>query len=298
MPSPEEQRAYKLRSTDFEKRPIIAFMSDLGIADDSVGLCKGQMLSICPDAKIVDVCHTMTPFDIEQGARLIVDLPRFFPDWTVFATTTYPDTGTTMRSVALRVPRGQVYVAPNNGLLTRVIEDHGYDEAYEVTSTEVIPAEPEPTFFSREMVAIPSAHLAAGFPLADVGRPLGDSDIVRFELPKPERSSDGTVRGVITNIDKPFGNVWTNVREDILNELGLGYGSQLRVTLDDVLTFDLPLTRTFGDRPRGAPVAYLSSRGYLALGRNRADLADTFNIQSGMTVTVASDPAAVEGQKE
>ncbi len=83
-------------------RPVIAFMSDLGTTDDSVGICKGLMLSVCPNAQIVDICHSMTPFDIQEGARLIVDLPRFFPEGrTVFATTTYPATGTTARSVAL-----------------------------------------------------------------------------------------------------------------------------------------------------------------------------------------------------
>src|SRR5437899_666386 len=166
------------------QRPIIAFMSDLGTFDDSVGICNGLMLSVCPDAVIVDICHAMTPFDVEEGARMIIDLPRFFPEGTVFATTTYPATGTSARSVALRIrqaavggARGQwagagsgieraegayVFVAPNNGLLTTVIEEHGYLEAYEVTSTQVIPERPEPTFFSREMVALPSAHIAAG----------------------------------------------------------------------------------------------------------------------------------------
>ena len=64
------------------QRPVIAFMSDLGTFDDSVGICKGLMLSVCPDVVIVDICHAMTPFDIEEGARLIVDLPRFFPEGT------------------------------------------------------------------------------------------------------------------------------------------------------------------------------------------------------------------------
>ncbi len=53
-------------------RPIIAFMSDLGTVDDSVGICKGLMLSVCPNAVIVDVCHAMTPFDIKQGASSVV----------------------------------------------------------------------------------------------------------------------------------------------------------------------------------------------------------------------------------
>src|SRR5437764_14446019 len=84
-------------------RPIIAFMSDLGITDDSVAQCKGLMLSICPSVTIVDVCHSMTPWNVEEGARYIVDLPRFFPEGTVFATTTYPANGTTTRSAAIRI---------------------------------------------------------------------------------------------------------------------------------------------------------------------------------------------------
>jgi hypothetical protein len=283
-------------------------MSDLGVTDDSVAQCKGLMLSICPSVTIVDICHTMTPWNVEEGARYIVDLPRFFPEGTVFATTTYPATGTIARSVAIRIKRaarggarGQwagsgagferaagsyIYIAPNNGLLTTVIEEHGYIEAYEVTNTKVIPAEPEPTFYSREMVAIPSAHLAAGFPLNEVGRPLADHEIVRFERPRVLTGSDG-LGGVVTAIDHPFGNVWTSVHRTNLEENGIRYGTSLKVTLDGVLSFDLPLSPTFADAGEvGAPVCYINSRGYLSLARNAASLAYPYNLKEGMSVQV------------
>jgi len=290
-------------------RPIIAFMSDLGITDDSVAQCKGLMLSICPSVTIVDVCHTMTPWALKEGARYIVDLPRFFPEGTVFATTTYPATGTTTRSVAIRIKqasrggaRGQwagsgagferaegsyIYIAPNNGLLTSVIEEHGYIEAYEVSNTKVIPAEPEPTFYSREMVAIPSAHLAAGFPLNEVGRPLNDDEIVRYETPRPAKSEAGEVVGVVTAIDHPFGNIWTNIHRTDLEKHGIEYGTSLKVTLDGVLPFDLTLTPTFADAGEiGAPVCYINSRGHLSLARNAASLAYPYNIKDGISVAV------------
>ena len=291
------------------RRPIIAFMSDLGTHDDSVGICKGLMLSVCPDATIVDICHAMTPFDIEEGSRLIVDLPRFFPEGTVFATTSYPATGTETRSVAIRikqaavgVARGQwagagdgiprpegayIYIAPNNGLLTRVIEDHGYLEAYEVSSTDVIPARPEPTFFSREMVALPAAHLAAGYPLNQVGRPLADHEIVRLDRPQPVKRSATEFEGVVTAIDRPYGNIWFNFSRQFLAENDIAYGTKLRVTLDRVLPFEVPLTPTFADAgERGAVACYINSRGYLALARNAANLADTYNLRAGMPVEV------------
>ncbi|MDQ3761709.1 MAG: adenosyl-fluoride synthase [Actinomycetota bacterium] len=296
-------------TTSNGNRPIIAFMSDLGITDDSVAQCKGLMLSVCPDVTIVDVCHTMKPWDVEEGARYIVDLPRLFPEGTVFATTTYPATGTTARSVALRIKRaakggarGQwagsgagferadgsyIYIAPNNGLLTSVIEEHGYLEAYEVTSTEVIPEQPEPTFYSREMVALPSAHLAAGFPLNKVGRRLKDEEIVRFNRLKPTRSGENELVGVVTTIDHPYGNIWTNIHRVDLEKMSIGYGTKLKIVLDDVLPFELPLSPTFADAgPIGAPVAYLSSRGYLALARNAASLAYPYNLHAGMSVKV------------
>lgn len=289
--------------------PIIGFMSDLGITDDSVAQCKGLMLSICPGVSIIDVCHTMEPFAIEEGARYIVDLPRFFPEGTVFATTSYPATGTVTRSVALRIKqaaqggaRGQwagsgagferadgsyIYVAPNNGLLTRVIEEHGYIEAYEVSSTKVIPERPEPTFYSREMVAIPAAHLAAGFPLEEVGRPLEDHEIVRFDQQKPATASDGELVGIVSAIDHPFGNIWTNIHRRDLEALDIGYGTRLKVTLDGVLPFEVPLTETFADAGEiGAVAIYLNSRGYLSLGRNAASLAYPYNLKDGVSVHV------------
>jgi adenosyl-fluoride synthase len=269
------------------------------------------MLSICPNVEIVDVCHTMTPFDIEEGARLVVDLPRFFPEGTVFATTTYPATGTSARSVALRIrqasvggafaqwagsgnglPRAEgayIYIAPNNGLLTRVIEEHGYLEAYEVTSTKVIPARPEPTFFSREMVAIPSAHLAAGFPLSQVGRRLEDSEIVRYPRKWAEQSPNGSLLGAVTDVDMPYGNIWTNISFAFLKEkLGVDYGTNLRLIVDNVLPFEFPLKPTFADfGEAGAPGIYINSRGYLSLARYVEDIAVTYNIKRGMPVRVS-----------
>lgn len=294
-------------------RPIIAFMSDLGVTDDSVAQCKGLMLSICPDVTIVDVCHTMTPFDIDQGSRLVVDLPRFFPEGTVFASTTYPATGTQARSLALRIrqaavggARGQwagsgdgivradgayIYVAPNNGILTRVIEEHGYIEAYEITNAEVIPADPEPTFFSREMVAIPSAHIAAGFPLSRVGRPLSDSEIVRFEHSVAKELPDMSVVGEVLDVDLPYGNVWTNISRHALAKLKIGYGARLRVIVNDALPFEFELAHTFADfGERGSTGLYINSRGYLSLARNMADLATTYNIRRGMSVRLVPVP--------
>jgi adenosyl-fluoride synthase len=314
----------KTRKLTRPGRPIIAFLSDLGTTDDSVAQCKGLMLSICPDVEIIDICHTMKPFDIEEGASLIVDLPRFYPEGTVFATTSYPRTGTDDRSVAIRIrhaamggaynqwagsgrgfPRADgsyIYVAPNNGILTRVIEEHGYLEAYAVTNPKVIPVRPEPTFFSREMVAIPAAHLAAGFPLNEVGPPLTDAKIKRHKRSYARKERDGSLVGIITEVDMPYGNVWTNipfkrkkvqqspnapVQVGLKETLGVGYGAKLKIIVDNAQTFEFKLRSTFAKfGTEGAAGFYINSRGYLSLAQYVEDFAKTFNIKKGMPVRV------------
>ena len=275
------------KSNNGKHRPIIGFMSDLGTVDDSVGICKGVMLGLCPDAIIVDISHSMTPWDIDQGSRLVVDLPRFFPNWTTFATTSYHETGTSARSVALRLQSGHVYVAPNNGLLTRVIEDHGYEEAYEVTTVGAIPANPEPTWFSRDMVAYPAAAIAAGFPLENVGRPLKDSEIVRADLPHHTKTQEGEILGIVTTIDRPFGNVWTNIpRQIIENELEITHGTKMKVVLDNMFTLEVPFMHTFGDVKLNEPMCYINSLGYFSLACYGRNLADPYNIRQGMPVKI------------
>ncbi|SFM42097.1 SAM hydrolase/SAM-dependent halogenase family protein [Thermodesulforhabdus norvegica] len=296
--------------------PIIGFASDLGLKDDSVALCKGLMISICPEVYIVDICHTMTPFDIEEGAWLALDLPRFFPEGrTIFAVTTYPATGTEARSIAVRIKKavpggslekwegpgggmertlegGYIYVAPNNGLLTFVLERYGYIEAYEIISTEFIPENPEPTFFSREMVAIRAACIAKkvvsqGVPLSKVGPPITEDKLARIKLSLPEKIAHNEIRGKIIRIDYPYGNVWTNISFNDLKSMGINYGSRLTVVIGDILSFNVYLTRTFADAGGiGDVISYINSRGYFSLGGYAANLADLCNLRRGMNVVV------------
>ena len=82
-------------------------------------------------------------------------------------------------------------------------------------------------------------------------------------------------------IDRPYGNVWTNISRDDLADSRITFGTMLKITLDSTLTFELPLTPTFADAAEiGAVSAYINSRGYLSLGRNAATLADHYNIPS------------------
>jgi S-adenosylmethionine hydrolase len=101
----------------------------------------------------------------------------------------------------------------------------------------------------------------------------------------------------VTAVDRPYGNVWLNFSRQFLADNGISYGTRLRLHVDRVLPFELTLTPTFNDAgEKGAAVCYINSRGFLAIARNMDNLADTYNLRRGMSVTVTVLGGAAESQ--
>ncbi len=190
-------------------RPI-AFLSDVGSSDEAHALCKGLMYTIAPGVPIIDITHNVTPFDVREGALFLADVPGSFPANTVICAYVYPETGTTTKTIAVRNTKGQLLVAPNNGLLTFALEAVPEEECHAVTSPDVMNQPVTPTWYGKDVVAAAAAHLAAGIPLSGVGPELDHSDIVRLSYTESKRS-EGHVEGEVVRLDKTFGNVWTNV---------------------------------------------------------------------------------------
>src|SRR5258705_10590936 len=93
-------------------------MTDFGVVDDSVALCKGVMFSIAPELRIVDLTHEVTPFSILDGARFLYGASPYFPSGTVFVTVIDPGVGSTRKAEVVKTKRGQYFVLPDNGLMT------------------------------------------------------------------------------------------------------------------------------------------------------------------------------------
>ena len=106
-------------------RPTIVFMTDFGVVDDSVALCKGVMYSIAPELRIVDLTHEVTPFSILDGARFLYGATPYFPAGTVFVVVIDPGVGSTRKAVMVKSKRGQYFVLPDNGLMTLVQDRDG-----------------------------------------------------------------------------------------------------------------------------------------------------------------------------
>jgi S-adenosylmethionine hydrolase len=262
---------------------VIAFLSDVGTTDDATALCKGLILSICPDCTIVDVTHNVTPFDVEEGASYLGDIPDWFPRGTVVCAYVYPETGTETPTVALRNVKDQILVVPDNGLATCVIERAPVVAAYEVTEPAIMRYPPTPTWHGRDVVVAAAAHLAAGFPLDAVGPGRATDSLRLLDLRGPTEV-DGTVTGQVVRIDSSFGNVWTDITLDLITGHGDPFGKRMVIDLGDRGSFELTLRRTFGEVGLGEPLAYVNSRGLLAFGLNQGSMAEQYGLHRGMPV--------------
>ncbi|MEZ6187037.1 MAG: SAM-dependent chlorinase/fluorinase [Planctomycetota bacterium] len=268
--------------------PVVALLTDFGEQDDAVGLMRGVILSLAPQVQLVDLTHQAPRFDVAAAARLLLEAPSVYPPGTVFVVVVDPGVGTARRAVVARLDGGSLVVAPDNGVLTLLLAEQQQAEVRELTNPELVRKEPSATFHGRDVFAPAAGHLAAGRPFADVGPLI--RDYVTLELARPEQR-DGVLLGEVLAIDRPFGNVWTNLPGDWLTRHDLDRAFEVRLGEQ---TLQVPFVRTFGDVPEGESLLYVNSRGTLALALNRGDFAASRGVAVGAPVRVLVSPAAAE----
>jgi len=260
----------------------IVFMTDFGVVDDSVAICRGVMYSIMPDVRIVDLSHQVTPFSILDGARFLYGATPYYPAGTVFVVVIDPTVGSTRKAIVARSKRGQYFVLPDNGLLTLVEQRDGIDGVHEITNTDwMIGTKLSSTFHGRDIFSPVGAHVAHGEDWTKVGPEMAVSSLVRLEL-KAARLDDHGVTAEVIATDGPFGNLVTNLdAEDFLN-LGYQRGQGVPVKVGGK-EMKIKFVRTFSDVPLGQPLLYIDSRGHLALAVNQG----SFSAAYGVTPPVA-----------
>ncbi len=255
---------------DHPARPLVVFMSDFGTVDDAVAICKGVMLSLAPQAQIIDLTHDVKPYSIADGARLLARTALYYPAGTVFVGVVDPGVGTARRGIVVRTRRGQFFVLPDNGLVTSVVDRDGVEGAREIANADwLLAGSSSSTFHGRDVFSPVAAHLARGEDWTQVGPVIGEPR--RIELPKATVDALG-VTGAVLALDGPYGNLVTNVSADTFRSLGYVLGDRVRFTLAGV-DDSAPFVKTFGDVPPGQPLLYIDSRGMLSLALNQGNFA-------------------------
>jgi S-adenosylmethionine hydrolase len=264
-------------------RPIV-FLSDYGLSDEFVGICRAVVLRIAPTSPVLDLTHSIPPHDVLRGAVVLARSVPFLPSDAVILAVVDPGVGTPRRPVAVETAHGGLMVGPDNGVLSLAWEEQGGPfRAVEVVAEEVVLTPVSATFHGRDIFAPAAAHLAAGMPLDRLGPALDPGDLVRVAVPSPN-VEPGRVDGEVLGVDR-FGNLQLSVRPDHLRAAGLEDRSRLEVLARGVST---PVRRaaTFGAVAPGEFALIVDSGGWLALVVNRGSAEEDLGLVPGDSVSV------------
>jgi S-adenosylmethionine hydrolase len=268
-----------------DQHQTVVFMTDFGHLDDSVAICKGVMLGVVPDLRIVDLTHDVTPFDILEAARFLAGTALYYPAGTVFVTVVDPGVGSTRRAIVAHSRRGQWFVLPDNGVLTLVEDQDGIDAAYDIRDSKwMIGSALSSTFHGRDIFSPVGAHLARGDDPSEVGPALDVKSLVRLPVQKATVNAHG-ISATVIGTDGPFGNLVTNVTRDDFAQLGYSLGQTIRFKLSGK-PLQIPFVKTFSDVPLGQPLFYIDSRDRLALAVNQGSFVSKYEVKVPATLDI------------
>ncbi len=207
--------------------PIITLTTDFGLADPYVASMKGVILSLNPEAIIVDLSHAVRRQRIQQGAFLLETALPYFPSGAIHLAVVDPGVGTERAAIALQTPSGS-FVGPDNGVLSAALPGETRNRAGEASGRVRLPEDAvgvaltnrryqrqpvSDTLHGRDIFAPASTHLSLGVPLLELGEAVEEITV----LPpfRARRGSDGSLAGRVIHIDV-FGNLISDVRGDDL----------------------------------------------------------------------------------
>ncbi len=286
------------RADSFDHRPArrpIVLTTDFGLADPFVGVMKGVVLGINPQARLIDLTHQIQPQNVLQGAFVLGTSYRFFPPGTIHVVVVDPGVGTSRRALLLTTPRGW-FVAPDNGVLSYVLQDlldcvpeqggmvtlPAGLEAFSLTNPRYWLQPVSSTFHGRDIFAPVAAHLSLGVAPREMGEPV--PKMACLPLPRAIHSDQGggqSIEGEVIIVDH-FGNLVTNIPSTAL--LGV---EDIQVTVKGHRISGL--SRTFQqteDTSETQLVALLGSNGYLEIALPNGSAAGLLAAGTGETVRV------------
>ena len=190
---------------------VITLLTDFGLKDPYVGIMKGVILSINPDATIVDITHDIMPQDIEEAAFFIEEYHRFFPPGTIHVAVIDPTVGSQRRPIIVSKDNN-IFIGPDNGLFTPILDSDA--EIHLIENPDFMLKEVSYTFHGRDIFAPAAAHASTGFHPSAFGRTIFDPMRLDNMLPAEEGHS---LKGRIVRFDR-FGNAITNINIDFLKD--------------------------------------------------------------------------------
>ncbi len=253
----------------------VTLLTDFGTRDGYVGAMKGVITSIFPGVIIDDVSHAIGFGDVRAAGQALSRYWNRYPTGTTHLAVVDPGVGTERRALAVEADR-RFLVAPDNGLLSRVLDDAIQVKMVSIENRDFTLPKTSSTFHGRDVFAPAAAFLARGLHLGRLGPPVQDP----LRLPEPGVVEEGgAIVGEVVSLDR-FGNLVTNLPGASLEE-----GSGLEIEGRKI-----PVVRTYGDVPSHSLAAIVNSDGQVEVAARDKSAAELLNAEVGTQVRIPRLP--------
>ncbi len=267
-----------------DQRPIITILTDFGLTDGFVGLMKGVILQIEPDAQIVDIAHDLPPFAVSAAAFLNKWAYGYFPQGTVHLCVTDPGVGTERRILILET-EGHIFVAPDNGLLTPLIESQESKQIISATNDKYWLDKISNTFHGRDIFSPLAAYLAKGVSPAEMGEEIDDPVLLTI---KPLTITEDSIVTRVRYIDR-FGNLITGLEHDVFNDWSKENGiSEKEALLILPANRIQGISQSFGEKEPGELLAVFGGFDRLEIAVTKGNAAITTGLGIGDSITICT----------
>lgn len=256
--------------------PIITLTTDFGHHDWFVGVMKGVICQIHPQARIVDICHEIPPGDIKAGAFSLLSSFAFFPQGTVHIAVIDPGVGSERSPIAVKT-ENFLFVAPDNGVLAWALTKEKVESIHRLDNPKYFLGERSRTFHGRDVFAPVGAYLSKGTAIEELG--LEQKELISFPWPKTELLKHG-IKGEILYFDR-FGNGITNIPEKAVTGWEL-HGAAL--TNDPNNYF--PIVEYYQAVPEQKPLGVFGATGFFEIAINGGSAEKNLNISIGSQVAI------------
>ena len=261
-------------------RSVVTLTTDFGLSDHYVGVMKGVILNVNPEADLVDICHDIRPYDVLEGAFAIAQSYRYFPQRTIHLVVVDPGVGSARRPLLVAADN-HYFIAPDNGVLSLVFSRAEDLLVRHITASHYFLDPISHTFHGRDVFAPVAGWLSRRVEVEKFGDPV--TDFVRFTPPLAKRINERLLKGVVLRVDR-FGTLMTNLTPADVPELFTETPPPFKIIVGKSEVTHLKVAYSQG--APGEVFAILGSSGYLEIAANRGSAAQALGAGKGAEVGV------------
>jgi S-adenosylmethionine hydrolase len=269
-------------------RPVVALLTDFGLGDGYIGIMKGVIAGITPDAQMIDITHEIAPQHIGEAAWILASTYRYFPAMTAFLCVVDPGVGSDRGAIALHAG-DWFFVGPDNGLFSYILNEPALHGAVELANPAYRLSQVSSTFHGRDIFAPAAAYLAsgAGDVFSKLGPSLDPANLVRLSTVTATWHGSA-IEAHIVHIDR-FGNLITGIPLSMVPDLFTA--EQACITFPEQGMRVEQRRRFFAEgAENGQAFIYGDSSGYVGIAVRNGNAAKTLGVACGVPITFDISP--------